>query len=150
MSIEFCRRTLPRPLNFAVADTGEGIDIEDQEDIFNEFKQFIKNNNKGEHVEGSGLGLAITKGLEEALRPPPVGWRLMGDGADRPAEGFAVDLHVEAEGIGLGEAKWNALKQIEPRFPGITADCVEFVVVADGSDGPARVRRQRHLQSSCY
>ncbi len=63
----------------------------------------------------------------------------MGDGADRPAEGFAVDLHVEAEGIGLGEAKWNALKQIEPRFPGITADCVEFVVVADGSDGPARV-----------
>lgn len=64
----------------------------------------------------------------------------MGDGADRPAEdGPVVDLHVEAEGIGLGEAKWNALKQLEPRFPGITAECVEFVVVADGSDGPARV-----------
>lgn len=64
----------------------------------------------------------------------------MDEGVDRPAEdGPGVDLHVEAEGIGLGEAKWNALKQLEPRFPGITADCVEFVTVADGSEGPARV-----------
>lgn len=64
----------------------------------------------------------------------------MGDGADRSAEGApTVDLRVEAEGNGVGEAKWNALKQLEPRFPGITADCVEFVVVADGSAGPARV-----------
>jgi len=61
----------------------------------------------------------------------------MGDGADRPAA--ALDLHVEAEGNGLGEAKWKALKLLEPRFPGITAECVEFVVVADGSDGPVRV-----------
>jgi spoIIIJ-associated protein len=64
----------------------------------------------------------------------------MGEGADRPAErSLAVDLHVEAEGNGLGEAKWNALKQLEPRFPGVTAECVSFVVVSDGSDGPARV-----------
>lgn len=64
----------------------------------------------------------------------------MDEGADRPAEGGpALDLHVEAEGNGLGEAKWNALKQLEPRFPGVTAECVEFVVVSDGSDGPARV-----------
>lgn len=63
----------------------------------------------------------------------------MDEGADRTASDPAVDLRVEAEGNGLGEAKWNALKQLEPRFPGITADCVEFVVVADGSDGPARV-----------
>ena len=64
----------------------------------------------------------------------------MGDAADRPAEsGAALDLRIEAEGNGLGEAKWNALKQLEPRFPGITAECVDFVVVADGSDGPVRV-----------
>lgn len=64
----------------------------------------------------------------------------MGDGVDRPAERSAeIDLHVEAEGNGVGEAKWNALKQLEPRFPGITAECVEFVVVAEGVDGPARV-----------
>jgi spoIIIJ-associated protein len=64
----------------------------------------------------------------------------MGDGADRPAEGgLTRDLRVEAEGNGVAEAKWNALKQLEPRFPGITAECVEFVVVADGGDGPVRV-----------
>jgi spoIIIJ-associated protein len=64
----------------------------------------------------------------------------MRDRADTPAEGgFAVDLHVEAEGNSVGEAKWNALKQLEPRFPSIDADCVDFVVVADGSEGPARV-----------
>jgi spoIIIJ-associated protein len=64
----------------------------------------------------------------------------MGDGADTPAErSTEIDVHVEAEGIGVGEAKWNALKQLEPRFPGITADCVKFVVVAEGGDGPARV-----------
>ncbi len=64
----------------------------------------------------------------------------MGDGADTPAErSTEIDIHVEAEGNGVGEAKWNALKRLEPRFPGITAECVNFVVVADGADGPARV-----------
>ncbi len=64
----------------------------------------------------------------------------MEDRVDRPAGGpIERDLRVEAEGIGVGEAKWNALKQLEPRFPGITAECVEFVVIADGTDGPARV-----------
>jgi spoIIIJ-associated protein len=65
----------------------------------------------------------------------------MGDGVDKPAERSAeIDLRVEAEGNGVGEAKWHALKRLEPRFPGITADCVEFVVVAEGDDStPARV-----------
>jgi spoIIIJ-associated protein len=34
------------------------------------------------------------------------------------------DLTVEASGESLGEAKWAAMKQLEPRFPGITAECV--------------------------
>jgi spoIIIJ-associated protein len=64
----------------------------------------------------------------------------MADGADRLAEEAPfVDPRVEAEGAGVGEAKWHALKQLEPRFPGITADCVDFVVVADGAEGLARV-----------
>jgi spoIIIJ-associated protein len=64
----------------------------------------------------------------------------MGDGADTPAERSPeIDIHVEAEGNGVGEAKWNALKRLEPRFPGVTAECVKFVVVSEGGDGPARV-----------
>jgi spoIIIJ-associated protein len=53
------------------------------------------------------------------------------------------DLTADAEGSSLGEAKWNAVKQLEPRFPGVTADCVTFEVLDEGDEGtgaPARVR----------
>src|ERR1700750_2797682 len=53
------------------------------------------------------------------------------------------DLTAEAEGATLGEAKWNAVKQLEPRFPGVSADCVEFEVLEEGDEDagtPARVR----------
>src|SRR3954467_13796939 len=54
-----------------------------------------------------------------------------------------TELHAEAEGATLGEAKWNAVKQLEPRFPGVSADCVEFEVLEEGDEEagtPARVR----------
>jgi spoIIIJ-associated protein len=57
----------------------------------------------------------------------------------------ATDLTAEAEGATLGEAKWNAVKQLEPRFPGVTADCVEFDVLDEGDETagtPARVRAE--------
>ncbi len=64
----------------------------------------------------------------------------MGDGpADSSSEPTALDLSVEDSGETVGEAKWNALKRLEPRFPGITADCVSFEVLADAEDGPAQV-----------
>jgi spoIIIJ-associated protein len=51
------------------------------------------------------------------------------------------ELVAEAEGESLGEAKWAAMKALEPRFPGITADCVRFeVAVEPGPDQGARVR----------
>ena len=50
-------------LFFSVIDTGEGIDEDDQQIIFQEFRQL--DNPLGE--EGSGLGLAITKGFIETL-----------------------------------------------------------------------------------
>jgi spoIIIJ-associated protein len=56
-----------------------------------------------------------------------------------------TELHAEAEGATLGEAKWNAVKQLEPRFPGVSADCVSFEVLAEGdeeSGEPARVRAE--------
>jgi spoIIIJ-associated protein len=53
----------------------------------------------------------------------------------------AEELSVEASGETLGEAKWAAMKQLEPRFPGITAECVRFEVVEDPeAGGQARVR----------
>ncbi len=54
-------------LVFSVADTGEGIDIEDQKTIFNEFKQIKSISENDNRIEGSGLGLAITKGFVKEL-----------------------------------------------------------------------------------
>ena len=45
---------------------------------------------------------------------------------------------VEAEGDSLGEAKWAAMKELEPRFPGITAECVEFEVLEERRRPAAR------------
>jgi len=50
------------------------------------------------------------------------------------------DLGVEAEGKTLGEAKWLAMKDLERRFPGITAECVRFEVVVSAEGEPSRVR----------
>ncbi len=51
-----------------------------------------------------------------------------------------LDTRVEAEGASLGEAKFAAMKELEPRFPGITVECVRFEVASEGAgDDPARV-----------
>jgi spoIIIJ-associated protein len=53
------------------------------------------------------------------------------------------ELVAEGEGDTLGEAKWAAMKELEIRFPGLTADCVRFDVAEDGgAEGPARVRAE--------
>jgi spoIIIJ-associated protein len=53
------------------------------------------------------------------------------------------ELVAEAQGDTLGEAKWAAMKELEVRFPGLTADCVRFDVAEDaGADGRARVRAE--------
>jgi spoIIIJ-associated protein len=50
---------------------------------------------------------------------------------------------AETEGDSLGEAKWAAMKELEPRFPGITGECVSFEVLREPADGsPARVRAE--------
>ena len=51
-------------------------------------------------------------------------------------------LTADGEGTSLGEAKWSAMKALEPDFPGIEADDVEFEVVDVGDEEagtPARV-----------
>ena len=51
-------------------------------------------------------------------------------------------LTAEGEGTSVGEAKWSAIKALEPEFPGIEADDVEFEVLDAGDEEagtPARV-----------
>ena len=64
-------------------------------------------------------------------------------------EGEYQDPAAEGEGASLGEAKWAAMKELELRFPGVTADCVEFAVVDDpaGDGGSARVRGEVDLDA---
>jgi spoIIIJ-associated protein len=58
------------------------------------------------------------------------------------------ELVAEAEGESLGEAKWQAMKALEPRFPGVTAECVRFEVAEDpGPDRPARVRARVEFEA---
>ena len=58
------------------------------------------------------------------------------------------ELVAEAEGDSLGEAKWAAMKALEARFPGLTADCVSFDVADEGAgDGPARVRGEVDVEA---
>jgi spoIIIJ-associated protein len=53
------------------------------------------------------------------------------------------DTVAEGRGDTLGEAKWAAMKELEVRFPGLTQDCVRFVVEEDGgADGPSQVRAE--------
>lgn len=53
---------------------------------------------------------------------------------------------VEAEGETVGEAKWNAMRELERRYPGLEREAVVFQVVTEGQRGllgvgtsPARV-----------
>jgi spoIIIJ-associated protein len=57
---------------------------------------------------------------------------------------------AEAQGESLGEAKWAAVKELEPRFPGLTAEAVSFEVLeepSDVGDGLARVRAEVDLEA---
>jgi spoIIIJ-associated protein len=59
-----------------------------------------------------------------------------------------ADAVAEAEGDSLGEAKWAAMKQLESRFPGLTAECVRFdVSEGSGPDGASRVRAEVDVEA---
>src|SRR3954467_13325030 len=53
------------------------------------------------------------------------------------------DATAEGEGDSVGEAKWSAIRALEPDFPGLEADDVAFEVLDEGDPDegrPARVR----------
>ena len=71
----------------------------------------------------------------------------MATAPDSEAGPHPEDRTVEAEGKTLGEAKWSAMKELEPRFPGITADCVRFEVVGSPDEDAAHVRGEVDLDA---
>lgn len=68
----------------------------------------------------------------------------MDDGAHEAEQPRREEAGVVGAGDTLGEAKWAAMKELEQRFPGISADCVQFAVVDEptAEPGPAKVRAE--------
>jgi signal transduction histidine kinase/ActR/RegA family two-component response regulator len=90
-------------VRFAVSDTGLGIPLDRQDDVFKPFQRF-----GAEHtsIEGTGIGLAIAKRLVEAMNGS-IGFESLPDKGMR----FWVDLPAETEAacaaatpIGLAES----------------------------------------------
>jgi spoIIIJ-associated protein len=55
----------------------------------------------------------------------------------------AGDLVADGEGASVGEAKWSAIKALEPRFPGVEAEDVDFEVLDAGDEAAGRAARVR-------
>jgi spoIIIJ-associated protein len=72
----------------------------------------------------------------------------MDDGSQQIEEPPSGESVAEGSGETLGEAKWAAMKRLEPRYPGITGDCVRFEVLAEPADGAeAHVRAEVDLDA---
>jgi spoIIIJ-associated protein len=73
----------------------------------------------------------------------------MGDGAQGTQEPRPDQTTAIGVGETLGEAKWAAMKELETRFPGLTADSVEFEVVDEpvGEAEAARVRGEVDVEA---
>jgi spoIIIJ-associated protein len=50
-------------------------------------------------------------------------------------------LTAEGEGASVGEAKWSAIRALEPRFPGVEAEHLEFEVLDGGDEETGRPAR---------
>ena len=50
-------------------------------------------------------------------------------------------LTAEGSGVSVGEAKWSAVRALQPRFPGVDASNVSFDVVDEGDSAAGREAR---------
>jgi spoIIIJ-associated protein len=73
----------------------------------------------------------------------------MEDGQQETQEQRPDDTTAVGAGETLGEAKWAAMKELETRFPGITAESVRFAVVEEpgGESGLARVQAEVDVEA---
>ncbi|HEY0631268.1 MAG TPA: RNA-binding cell elongation regulator Jag/EloR [Thermoleophilaceae bacterium] len=59
------------------------------------------------------------------------------------AEEHEGALTAEGAGASLGEAKWSAIKALEPTFPGVEAEDLEFEVLDEGDEQAGREAKVR-------
>jgi spoIIIJ-associated protein len=60
------------------------------------------------------------------------------------------EASAEGAGLTLGEAKWAAVRQLGRRFPGLSADQVEFEVIADPEQGGGEARVLAHADLEAW
>jgi spoIIIJ-associated protein len=60
--------------------------------------------------------------------------------------GDEADTRAEGRGANLGEAKWNAVKELQQRFPGLTPESVEFEVLEE-SEATAHVTAEVDVEA---
>ena len=80
-------------LRLTVRDSGPGIDLEDQESIFEKFRQLDASRTR--QFEGTGLGLAITKDLVQML-----GGSITVESETGAGASFTVELPVVYDAAG--------------------------------------------------
>jgi spoIIIJ-associated protein len=73
----------------------------------------------------------------------------MDEGQHETQEQRPDDTSAVGGGESLGEAKWAAMKELESRFPGLTAEAVRFAVVEEptGESGVARVEAEVDVEA---
>src|SRR3954466_15610796 len=73
----------------------------------------------------------------------------MDEGSQETHEQRPDDISARGGGESRGEAKWAAMKELETRFPGITAEAVRFAVVEEptGDSGIARVQAEVDVEA---
>src|SRR4051812_46160835 len=73
----------------------------------------------------------------------------MDEGPRETQEQRSHETTAVGGGESLGEAKWAAMKELETRFPGITAEAVRFAVVEEpsGESGTARVEAEVDVEA---
>jgi spoIIIJ-associated protein len=71
------------------------------------------------------------------------------EGQQETQEQRPDDISAVGGGESLGEAKWAAMKELETRFPGLTAEAVRFAVVEEpsGESGMARVEAEVDVEA---
>lgn len=133
-------------LEFHVDDTGQGIDKDEQQDLFRDFSQLVRDNPEGRH--GAGLGLAICRRVVEAMGGTI--W-VESDPGEGTSFRFTVRLAPASEASGSRESEalpslTILLADDDPLTVSVTQELLESAghQVETASDGAAALERLKN------